>query len=131
MFNGVQDVVDALADFDDGKRVKMVQGDRIDLAYACPIVPDGYERGFIVALQGYYHADPLSREKPVVDEWIDMDCNAIIQALYDMGETEAINALPRLFWLSELVDSLYGAPLEQKIQTAIVENVLPWLYGEK
>ncbi len=131
VFNGEEDVKAILADFDDNNGIRMLQGDKIDLYYTIPEIEEGHNRGFMVTLKGYYHADPDTRENPVADEWADMDTAAIIEMLYTMQDEDAIAAMPDFLEIGELVDSLYNTPLEEKIERTIVGHVLPWLNGLK
>lgn len=131
LFNGERDIKDVISNFDDCDRIKMLTGDEIDLFYDVPELNDGHERGFTVAIKGYYHMDADGKEKPIPSEWSDIGTDGIIEALYKIGDEDAIKAMPAFEWMTGLIESLYGAPMEEKIEKTIVDNVLPWLNEKK
>jgi len=131
LFNGVEDVKDVIGVFDDGNRIKMLTGGEIDLFYDVPELKDGYDRGFTVAIKGYYHMDADSKEKPIPSKWSDIGTDGIIEALYKMGDEDAIKIMPAFEWMSGLIEALYETPLEERIEKTIVNNVFPWSGGFK
>ncbi|RQD69839.1 MAG: hypothetical protein D5S00_05650 [Tindallia sp. MSAO_Bac2] len=45
VFNDEDDVKSVIGDFDNDKRIRMYQGDKIDLVYEKPLLGEGYQRG--------------------------------------------------------------------------------------
>lgn len=76
----------------------------------------------MVTVKGYYHGNRNSEQNPIVNEWDDSDLNSIMEALYDMDD-DIIAALPSLQPLSELLDSIYGTSLKERIKVVIAEIV--------
>lgn len=126
-FNSTEDVKGIIGDYSNDERVKLVTGDDIDLYYKIPELKDNLERGFMVALKGYYHADPDSKEFPVGLDWDGLNTDGIIQQLFLMEDLKALEILPGFAWMNELIESLVESTLEEKIKTTIVNNVLPWI----
>ncbi len=127
LLNNEKDVKEVIGDSGNDKHVKMIFGDKIDLIYDSPELDEGSERGFMVALKGYYHTDPNSKENAIVNEWDGMHFEDIIAELHAIPDEDAIAIMEDFFWMADLIESLYGAPLEGKVEKVIVNHVLPWL----
>lgn len=112
-FNSSEDVKDIIGDYSNDERVKLVTGDDIDLYYKIPELKDNLERGFMVALKGYYHADPDSKEFPVDLDWDGLNTDGIIQELFLMEDLKALEILPDFAWMNELIESLVESSLEE------------------
>lgn len=104
------DVLENITNFDDNKHVKMIQGDRVNLTYDALSLPPDMERGFIVALKGYYYMDADTIEKNEVFNFNSKRGNGI-----DIG----IDQLKSINWLLELLDDVYKKDLEYKVDQII------------
>jgi hypothetical protein len=124
--NGIKEVKDILNDLDNDQRVKLQNGDTIDLYFNTIDLTEGLKRGFVVGFKGYFHTAYETKSNPVVDTWKGLSYDEIIEkAIAEQPEAEEI--LPALTWLSELTESVYGKSMEYKIEKFIVEQLLPWL----
>ncbi len=128
LFNEKKDVLPVIEDLNN-KRVKMLVGDKIDLVYPAPDLAEGYERGFTVALTGYYHTDVHARENPFMKNEERGFLETVKEALTAI--IDAVKALPDLFRMNSLMNSVYDAPLEERAEKVIINNVLPWVDREK
>lgn len=131
LFNGDENVISIINDFESEDYVRMVQGDKIDLYYQVPEIRDGYERGFTVALKGYFHENPDSHLNPIVHEWEGLDAEGIIQALYEMNDKHAIDSMDDFIWINSLFTTLENASIEEKVEQIVVEHVLPWIFRDE
>ncbi|SET82646.1 hypothetical protein SAMN05660297_03626, partial [Natronincola peptidivorans] len=123
VFNGEEDVKSIIGEFDNDNRLRMVNGDIIEFVYNAPELDENHQRGFIVGLKGYYYIDPYTIENPLAKEWEGKDALEIIQEALDVTP-DAVHAMPGLNWLMDLMESTYEAPLEEKIKTFFIENIL-------
>lgn len=115
LFNGEKNVQTIIGDFDNDNYVRMIYGDRIELTYKVPALEQNHERGFIVALKGYYYINPNTVESTLIKEWESTDHLEIINEVLTVVP-DAVNALPGLMWLMDLIESTYQAPLEEKLE---------------
>ena len=123
VFNGEEDVKSIIGEFDNDNRLRMINGDKIELIYNSPELDENHERGFIVALKGYYYINPHTIENPLANEWEGKDALEIIEQALN-ATPDAVNAMPGLNWLTDLMDSTYKAPLEEKVKKFFMDNAL-------
>lgn len=118
LFNGKMDVYRDLIKHNDSKRVRMVKGDRIDLEYDVPELDEDMNRGYYVALTGYYYMDPEIREaSDVFEEGIKSTKNnikALMDSIKDIYEENKT-----IKWLVGLMKDSYKKPLEDKVELII------------
>ncbi len=128
MLNQSIDVHPVISEFNDEQRVRMSRGDCIDLIYTAPPLDQNLERGFTVALKGYYHMNSDGIENPTnisfngsnTDPWSVI--SGVTKAI-----PGAVKIMPQVSRLYQLIDSVYLQPLEVKMEKIFVNNVLPWV----
>ncbi len=124
LFNGEKDVLPIIEE-SNNERLKMLKGDRIGLIYSVPSMGEDKERGFMVAVEGYYHMDENTKQNPFTHTegkgFLEIAME-IIQSLID-----AIRSLPGVFHMLWFENFVYNEPLEVKSKKIIVEQVLPWI----
>ena len=133
LFNGETNVYSDLINHNDSKRTKMVKGDTIDLEYLAPELDDNMNRGYYVALSGYYYMDPDFRE---VSDIIDEDKSFIgkIKSVFDAFLEINKDNISSVKWILGLVKDSYKKPLERKVELMIksqYEDFLEFIKNSK
>ena len=126
LFNQTENVKSVIGDFDSAEWVRMLPGDEIDLVYTAPEIANGYNRDFVVAVKGYYHANYDSVENSIADEWDDLRLEEIIAEVLAV-QPEVEEVIPALEQMTGLMESVYGESLETKMKQVIAAYVVPWL----
>ncbi len=126
LFNGEKDVREDLASKNSDERIRLLPEEWIDLFYNAPELADNHERGFMSFLHGYYHAHPEAVENPATNYWNELSA-AEIAARVIKTVPGAVKIIPRLFRMYRLMTSVADLPLEEKVNTIIVDHVLPWI----
>jgi len=77
-------------------------------------------------LHGYYHAHPEAVENPATNYWNELSAAEIAARVIETIPG-AVKIIPRLFRMYRLMTSVADLPLEEKVNTIIVDHVLPWI----
>ena len=133
LLNGETDIYNDLINHNDSKRTKMIKGDRIDLEYIAPELDDNMNRGYYVALSGYYYMDPDIRE---VSDIIEEDKSFIgkIKSVFDAFLEINKDNISSVKWILGLVKDSYKKPLERKVELMIksqYEDFLEFIKNSK
>jgi|GEM_PF-1404075 len=126
LFNGEKDVREELSSKNSDERIRLLPEEWIDLFYNAPELADNHERGFMSFLHGYYHAHPEAVENPATNYWNELSAAEIAARVIETIPG-AVKIIPRLFRMYRLMTSVADLPLEEKVNTIIVDHVLPWI----
>ena len=119
LLNGETDVYNDLKKHNDNKRTKMIQGDTIDLKYVAPELDENMNRGYYVALTGYYYMDPDIQE---VSDMLEPGYKSIInniKTLYDSVKGIYEDNRDTFKWLIGLMADSFKKPLDYKVELII------------
>jgi uncharacterized repeat protein (TIGR02543 family)/prepilin-type N-terminal cleavage/methylation domain-containing protein len=119
LYNDKTDVYSYVRNHNDNNRIRMTKGDKIDLEYVEPELDENMNRGFYVALSGYYYMDPDIRE---VSDIISKENKSIIgkiKSLFDAFMEINKDNISKVKWILGLVKDSYRKPLETKIELMI------------
>jgi len=124
VFNGTEDVLEIISDFYDERRVRLVQGDQIDLTFDAPDREEGNKRAYVFSVRGYFHYDGESVEGSF--SW-DAE-NGIWDNVKNLVASLA-RAVPRAVKIMPSLLKMIGGggdTHEEVVEDTMVNNVVPW-----
>lgn len=119
LFNEKTDVYSDLKTHNDNKRTKMKKGDKIDLEYVAPELDENMNRGYYVALTGYYYMDPGIREVSDILESGDKSTITNIKRILDSIKCIYEDNRDAINWLFGLMKDSFKKPLDYKVELII------------
>ena len=125
LLNGEKDVLEELSR-ESEQRVRILHGEAVDLVYSAPELSESNERGFMIALRGYYHTHPEAVENPTVNYWNELSAGEIIGRVLKTIPG-AVKVMPKLFKMYRLMTSVNGLTFEERVSKIMVDHILPWM----
>ena len=124
LFNDSDDVLEAISDPHDDLRVRMVQGERVDLVFDAPESLADHERAFVFAVRGYFHYDGDSVEGSLHWNAERGALNNVKELISSLGKAvpKAVKIIPALLKMVGGSDD----ELEDVVEETMVDNVIPW-----
>ena len=125
LLNGEKDVLEELSR-ESEQRVRILHGEAVDLVYSAPELSESNERGFMIALRGYYHTHPEAVENPTVNYWNELSAGEIIGRVLKTIPG-AVKVMTKLFKMYRLMTSVNGLTFEERVSKIMVDHILPWM----
>ncbi|MBP1927333.1 putative repeat protein (TIGR02543 family)/prepilin-type N-terminal cleavage/methylation domain-containing protein [Sedimentibacter acidaminivorans] len=119
LFNEETDVYSDFKKHNDNKRTKLIKGDIIDLEYVAPELDENMNRGYYVALTGYYYMDPEIREVSDILESGDKSTITNIKTILDSIKGIYEDNRSVIKWLFGLMKDSFKKPLDDKVEQII------------
>jgi len=119
LLNDKTDVYRDLINHNDNKRIKMVKGDAIDLEYVAPELDKDMNRGYYVALTGYYYMDPKIQEVSDILESEDKSIKNNIKTIIGSCKDIYNDNRTTIKWLLGLMKDSFKKPLEDKVELIV------------
>lgn len=134
LYNDKVDVYNDLKEHNDNNRTRIVKGDIIDLKYAAPELDADMNRGYYVALTGYFYMDPEIREASDMLESEDKSTIDRIKNWFNSINSIGKDSRATFKWLIGFMRDSYKKPLENKVELIIksqYNEILEYMKNKK
>ncbi|KAF5028325.1 Listeria-Bacteroides repeat domain [anaerobic digester metagenome] len=118
LFNEKIDVYSDLKVHNDNKRTRIIMGDKIDLQFDALELDKNMNRGFYVALTGYFYMDPEMREaSDMLEPGYKSIFNNIKTIINSVKGNKESNKITK--WIIDLMNDSFKKSLDEKVEMVI------------